>query len=91
MTTVTPVAFYGWTGVSKDWQRYLVGEQRTVINSLTLMTWNVWYERVEEKFRHREILHQIHLLRQEVDVIALQEVTQKFLSELRSDESIQQH
>jgi len=91
MTTVTPVAFYGFTWISKDWQPYRAHDRRTTLLGFTLMTWNVWYEPVKEKHRHRAILKQIDLLNEKVDVIALQEVTQRFLTELRSDESLQRH
>jgi endonuclease/exonuclease/phosphatase family metal-dependent hydrolase len=91
MTTVTPVAFYGFTAIAKKWQPYLAHDRRTTILGLTLMTWNVWYEPVKENLRHREILNQIDSLKDTVDVIALQEVTQRFLTELRSDESLQRH
>lgn len=91
MTTGTPVALYGFAEISKDWRPYRAHAPRTTIRDLTLMTWNVWYEPVEEKLRHREILNQIDLLKEKVDVIALQEVTQRFLTELLRDESLQQH
>ena len=91
MTAVTPVAFYRFAEISKDWRPFRPHAPSTTIHDLTLITWNVWYEPVGEKLRHREILNQIDLLTEKVDVIALQEVTQGFLSELLRDEALQQH
>jgi endonuclease/exonuclease/phosphatase family metal-dependent hydrolase len=92
MATARPVVFYEFTS-SKDWQPCRPTSRiRTNVDvrRLTVMTWNVWYEPVEDKLRYREILNQIHKA-EDLDVIALQEVTPRFLSELRCDEYVRRH
>jgi endonuclease/exonuclease/phosphatase family metal-dependent hydrolase len=91
--TTTPVPFYEYVETSDDWRPY----SRTVypktgdnvsVRGLTLMTWNVWYEPMEENLRHREIFNRIHQAAEEVDVIALQEVTPRFLAELQYEKFV---
>lgn len=91
MAAAVPVAFYEFAS-SKGWQPYRASRVHTNvgIRRFTLMTWNVWYESVDDRLRYREILDQIHKAG-ELDVIALQELTPKLLTELRSDEFVRKH
>jgi hypothetical protein len=91
MATSIPVVLYEFTS-SKDWQPCRPTDRTNVDvpRRFTLTTWNVWYEPVEDKLRYREILNQIHKA-EELDVIAFQEVTPRFLDELRGDESVRRH
>jgi endonuclease/exonuclease/phosphatase family metal-dependent hydrolase len=93
MATSIPVVLYEFTS-SKDWQPCRptdrIKTNVDVPRRFTLTTWNVWYEPVEDKLRYREILNQIHKA-EELDVIAFQEVTPRFLDELRGDESVRRH
>ena len=96
MTVATPVVFYEYAATDDKWQPHnAVDNNRTgknvVSHRLSLMTWNIWYEPVEDKLRFQGILNQIYRVTQEVDVIALQEVTPRFLAALQSNQYIQQH
>lgn len=56
---------------------------------LRLITWNVWYEQVEQESRFSGFIKEISTITASpVDIIALQEVTPRFLSWLQADITI---
>lgn len=58
------------------------------ILSIRLATWNIWFDRLHQELRFKSVLQELKSL-PAVDVIALQEVTESFLSVLREDEEFQ--
>jgi hypothetical protein len=59
-------------------------------NTLRLVTWNVWYEAVEQETRFSGFIKEISVIPgPQVDIIALQEVTPQFLHWLQSSDHIQ--
>jgi len=90
MAPATKVPFYEYDPESNAWETHRVARSQgdNAAPKLSLMTWNVWYEPVAEDFRFPAILRQIKMMSQEVDIIALQEVTPRFLAVLRHDEFV---
>ena len=97
-----PINFYQWrptnlNGSPTDfsWQPVASHPQDTANtpqNSLRLVTWNVWYEDVEQKTRFSGFLDELlNIPGPPVDIIALQEVTRQFLEWLQLSPSIRSH
>src|SRR5436190_23508683 len=93
-----PIPFYEWSSTSslssnQDWQLVYPSLQRSheieKPKSLRIVTWNVWYEQVEQRIRFSGFVEEINSIPgPAVDVIALQEVTPQFLTWLRADTTI---
>jgi len=72
----------GWRPINRNSQR------TKAVHSIRLATWNVWFDELHQELRFKSILQEIKS-RPFVDIIALQEVTESFLSILRADKDIQ--
>lgn len=59
------------------------------IDTLRLLTWNIWFDKLEQRNRFVAILEKITSL-PNLDIIALQEVTPEFLQLARAHPAIQQ-
>ena len=58
------------------------------IDSLRLVTWNIWFDKLEQNTRYSSVLKELISI-PSVDVIALQEVTSAFLEMIQADITIQ--
>jgi hypothetical protein len=82
----TPLAPVGNDG---EWSAIKFQQDSTnEILSIRLVTWNVWFDRLHQELRFKSVLEELKSL-PAVDVIALQEVTESFISILRADEDFQ--
>jgi endonuclease/exonuclease/phosphatase family metal-dependent hydrolase len=89
----TPVEFYecSFSDSSKPLQWRPASSRNAVtdrIDSLRLVTWNIWFDKLEQDRRYSSVLKELTSI-PSVDVIALQEVTSAFLEMIQVDSIIQ--
>lgn len=89
--------------ISIDFYEYIVSDQQskpsqwTTINpqiamgdhieSFRLVTWNIWFDKLEQDLRNSSILQELFSI-PSVDIIAIQEATTPFLELIQSDKRI---
>jgi hypothetical protein len=79
----------GPVGNDGDWSVIKFQQDSTNdLLSIRLVSWNVWFDRLHQELRFKSVLEALKSL-PAVDVIALQEVTESFISILRADEDLQ--
>lgn len=97
-SSATPIDFYEHvipevrldfaTTEDPDWHPIeFKREASDPINSLRIVTWNVWFDKVQQKTRFLGALDELFKL-PDVDIVCLQEVTKEFLGWLKSTPEI---
>jgi len=86
--SATPIEFYAYEpGVFPCWQPAPNKDNQTTISEISIATWNVWYDRLEQWRRFQGFLKELRKL-DNIDILCLQEVTSSFFQWLQDDDSI---
>jgi hypothetical protein len=88
---ITAIEFYEYSGDPSKLQWRPASARGAIadcIKSLGLVTWNVWFDKLEQDTRHSSVLQELTSI-PSIDVIALQEATSAFLEIIQTDTTIQ--
>lgn len=91
--TATPIEFYENSSADspKLFQWRPASSRGAIvdrIDSLSVVTWNIWFDKLEQDTRYSSVLKELVSI-PPIDVIALQEVTPAFLEMIYADITIQ--
>jgi endonuclease/exonuclease/phosphatase family metal-dependent hydrolase len=76
-----------WTKNPQQFEQRVQNEDKIDLNSITCVTYNVWFDSYEQSIRYNALLDIVH--QQDADVVCLQEVTSSFLDIACSKDWIQ--